>query len=719
MRLPFFTAMLCVAFATNNATSQVIMKKQAYVWPDVAPPVAEMKPHFMTAHDDVRQDDYYWMSDYFTKGPDSTKVVDYLKAENSYFDKMMAATEGLQQKLFEEMKRRIKEKDESVPYLDNGYYYYYRMEDGKNYFLFCRKEGTLEAKEEVLLNVNEMAEGHTYYAAAGFSVSPNNKILAYGIDTMSRREYEIRFRNLETGKDFDYVIKGTTGRAIWANDNTTLFYTAKNPVTLLSEKIMKHKLGDEVKNDLIVYEEKDPTNYIGLDKTKSKQFILISSQGTLSSEYLYLDANKADNSFKVFQPRLKDVLYNINHAGDSFYIYTNYQARNFKIMVTPTHFTRIDNWVDYVPHNDKILIEGFELFKDYLVIEERKDGLTQIHIKNTNNGDEHFLSFDDPAYSAGLDNNPGYDTRLLRFNYTSLTTPATVFDYDMDSRKKTMLKQQAVLGDFSPDNYLSERAYATASDGTKVPISIVYRKGFNKDGNAPLLLYGYGSYGVSMDASFSSVRLSLLDRGFGFAIAHIRGGQEMGRYWYEDGKMMKKKNTFTDFISCAEFLLANKYTSKAHLYASGGSAGGLLMGAVVNMRPDLWNGVIAAVPFVDVVTTMSDPTIPLTTNEYDEWGNPENKESYFYMKSYSPYDNVAPKAYPNLLITTGLHDSQVQYFEPAKWIAKLRRANTSKNVLLLHTDMSVGHGGASGRFNALKDSARNYAFLFALEGIAE
>lgn len=719
MRIPFICVILFSLFSINQATSQVTMKRNAYVWPEAKPPVAEIKPHLMKAHGDVRQDDYYWMGDYFFKGPDSNKVVEYLEAENNYFDKMMAGTNSLQDKLFKEMKNRIKEKDESVPFLKNGYYYYTRMEEGKDYFVYCRKKGSLDAPEEILLDVNKMAEGHTYYSAVGFNISPDNRLMAYAVDTVSRREYEIHFRNLETGKDFDFVIKGTTGGSVWANDNATVFYTAKNPVTLLSEKIMKHKLGTEVKNDLIVYEEKDPTNYIGLSKTKSEKYILINSGGTLSSEVQYLDADNPDFAFKVFQPRMKDVLYDVNHAGDKFYIQTNYNARNFKIMTASPNFTRVDSWEEYIPHDDKVLIENFDVFKDFVVIEERKDGLTQIQVKNTSTGEDHFLSFDDPAYSTGLGYNPGYETNLLRFNYNSLTTPATVFDYDMITRKKVMLKQQAVLGDFNPANYTSERVFAVASDGTRVPVSIVYRKGFKKDGKAPLLLYGYGSYGNSMDAGFSSVRLSLLDRGFAFAIAHIRGGQEMGRYWYEDGKMMKKKNTFTDFIACADFLLANNYTSKEHLYANGGSAGGLLMGAVVNMRPDLWHGVIAAVPFVDVVTTMSDPTIPLTTNEYDEWGNPENEESYFYMKSYSPYDNVVKRAYPNLLITTGLHDSQVQYFEPAKWIAKLRRENIGKNVLLLHTDMAVGHGGASGRFNALKDRARDYAFLLALEGILE
>ncbi len=704
-----------IAGGANSQTSNMQMKK--YPWPEIPAPVAEKHPKEMIAHGDKRVDDYYWMNDYFKKGKDSAKVVKYLEEENAYFKNMMAGTEALQEKLYKEMKLRIKEKDESVPYFKNGYYYYTRVVEGKDYFVFCRKKGSLEAAEEVLLDVNKMAEGHNYYSATGFEVSPDNKLLAYAVDTKSRREYNIHVKNLATGKDLPDVIPGTEGDPVWAADNLTIFYSAKNPVTLLSEKIMRHKLGTEVKNDLIVYEEKDPSNYIGVGKTKSDRFIIIYSGGTMSSEMLYIDAARPETSFKVFQPRMKDVLYYVDHAGDSFYIRTNLNAKNFKIVVTPENNTRVDAWKDFVPHNDKVLIQGFDVFKNFLAVSERKDGLTQLHIIDTRTGDAHFLSFGEATYAAGLGQNPGYDTELLRFNYTSLTTPSSVYDYNMTSRKKTLLKQQPVLGDFDPDNYESERVYAKAEDGTMIPISIVYRKGFIKNGSSPMVLYGYGSYGASMDASFSSTRLSLLDRGFAFAIAHIRGGQEMGRYWYEDGKMMKKKNTFTDFIAAGEYLVNNKFTSKDHFYAMGGSAGGLLMGAVVNMRPDLWKGVIAAVPFVDVVTTMSDPSIPLTTNEYDEWGNPADKDAYFYIKSYSPYDNIERKEYPNMLITTGLHDSQVQYFEPAKWIAKLRVYNTGSSKIMMHTDMEVGHGGASGRFKALKDRAREYAFFLALEGI--
>jgi len=708
---------LCMGVTSN---SQSNMDKKLYNWPEnVTPPVGEKKPKELVAHGDTRIDNYFWMNDYFKKGPDSARVVSYLTDENNYYNTMMAGTTALQEKLYTEMRSRIKEKDESVPVFKNGYFYYTRVVEGKDYFIYARKKGSLDAKEEILLDVNAMAEGHNYFSAVGFAISMDNKLFAYGIDSKSRRQYTINIKNLETGVIYKDAILNTEGDPVWANDNKTLFYTAKNPVTLLSEKIKKHKLDTDVSSDVVVYEEKDPTNYINVEKSKSDKYLFINSQATLSSEVRYLDANEPGKTFTVFQPRQKEVLYSVDHAKDLFYIRTNKNARNFKLMTTSEGKTGVINWNELIPHNEKVLIQGFDLFKNFLAINERKDGLTQVHIINTKNNDAHFLAFDEPAYSAGIGFNPEYNTDVIRFNYTSLTTPSSVFDYNMKTKEKKLIKQQDVLGTFSKNDYITERVNATATDGTKIPMSIVYKKGFNKNGTAPLLLYGYGSYGSSMDAGFSSVRLSLLDRGFAFAIAHIRGGQEMGRYWYEDGKMMKKKNTFTDFIDCAEYLLSNNYTSKKHLYASGGSAGGLLMGAVVNLRPDLWNGIVTQVPFVDVVNTMSDASIPLTTNEYDEWGNPADKESYFYMKSYSPYDNVEKKAYPNMLVTTGLHDSQVQYFEPAKWVAKLREYKTDNNKLLLYTNMDAGHGGASGRFKALKDRAREYAFLLALEGILE
>jgi oligopeptidase B len=710
-------AILAILSSCNNKTKKINM---AYNWPvNVIAPICEIKPTILTAHGDERIDNYYWLNDYFKKGPSSTKVVDYLKAENAYYDTMMSGSKQLQEKLYAEMKARIKEKDESVPYFKRGYFYYSRAVEGKDYFIFCRKKGTLDAAEEVLLDINAMAEGHNYFSATGFAVSMDNKLLAYGVDMLSRREYTIHIKNLETGEIYKDAVTDTEGDPVWANDNKTIFYTAKNPLTLLSEKIKKHTLGTEAASDKLVYEEKDQSNYIGVSKTKSDKYILITSKGTLSSEVKWIDANQPGDAFAIFQPRIKEVLYDVDHAKDKFYIHTNLQAKNFKIVTCTEDKKDATNWKELVPHQDSVLIQGFELFKNFLAVSERINGLTQLHIISLKDNVSHYLAFDEPAYSASIGTNADYNTDTLRFNYTSLTTPASEYDYNMVTKEKKLLKQQEVLGDFISSNYITERLFATAKDGAKIPISIVYKKGFNKDGNAPLLLYAYGSYGISNDASFNGVRLSLLNRGFVFAIAHIRGGEEMGRYWYEGGKMMKKKNTFTDFIDCAEYLLVNKYTSTQHLYINGGSAGGLLMGAVINMRPDLWNGVIAAVPFVDVITTMSDASIPLTTNEYDEWGNPTNKESYDYMKSYSPYDNIEKKAYPNMLVTTGLHDSQVQYFEPAKWVAKLRAMKTDSNKLFLYTNMDAGHGGASGRFKPLKDKAREYAFFLTLEGISE
>jgi oligopeptidase B len=714
------TALLLLTLAACNTKENNTMKRVPYKWPEgVQPPVAGITPYQRTIHGDTVTDNYYWMIDFFKKGPDSTKVVDYLKAENTYLDTMMSATKPLQEQLFSEMKKRVKEKDESVPVFKNGYFYYTRTDDGKQYYKYCRKKGSLDAKEEILLDVDELAAGHPYYAAAGFNVSPDNKLLAFGIDTVSRRQYIIHIKNLETGELLTDAIHQTSGGSVWANDNKTLFYTANNPATLLTEKIKRHQLGAAESSDVTVYQEKDNTNYIGVGKSKSAKYIFIYSSATLSSEHRFIDANQPEASFQVFQPRMKEVLYDVTALADKFLILTNWNAKNFRLMECPLDKTGSEYWKEVIPHRDSVLLEGVEEFKDFLVIDERQNGLTQLRVRNLATSGEYYLDFGEPAYAAGVGSNPEYNSTTLRYTYTSLTTPNSVFDYNMVSKQKDLKKQQEVVGGYDAKEYITERLHATATDGTVIPISLVYKKGFVKDGTAPLLLYAYGSYGASMDASFNSSRLSLLNRGFAYAIAHIRGGQEMGRYWYEDGKMMKKKNTFTDFIDCGKYLVQQKFTSEAHLYAQGGSAGGLLMGAIANMAPDLWHGLIAQVPFVDVVNTMLDESIPLTTNEFDEWGNPKNNDAYIYMKSYSPYENVARKAYPNMLVTTGLHDSQVQYFEPAKWVAKLRAMKTDHNLLLLHTNMEFGHGGASGRFDYLKDVALNYAFLFALEGIQE
>ena len=681
-------------------------------------PKAEKKEHWRNLHGDKVLDNYYWMYDYFGKGVDSTNVVNYLKAENEYLETAMGGTKKLQQDLFTEMKSRIKEKDESVPVYKNGYFYYTRTESGKQYYKYCRKKGNLTAKEEILLDVDKMAEGHSYYAVSGFDISENNNLLAYGVDEISRRQYTIYVKNIETGEILSDAVKNTQGDPCWANDNKTFFYTEKHPVTLLSEKILRHTLGTNASSDAVVYEEKDKSNYIGVDKSKNNKYIFITSQATLSSEIRFIDANNPNADFTVFQPRMTDVLYSVVTLDDKFLIRTNKDgAKNFKLMETPLTATNTKNWKEVIPERKDVLLQSIEEFKNFLVLNERQNGLVKLRIRNLNNNTENYVNFREAAYAANFGGNPEYNTNILRYNYTSLTTPGSVYDYNMVTKAKKLMKQQEIIGGYNSKDYITQRLYVTAKDGTKIPLSIVYKKGFKQDGNAPLLLYAYGSYGISTDATFNTNRLSLLNRGFAYAIAHIRGGQEMGRQWYENGKMMKKKNTFTDFIACGEYLVNKKYTSKNHLYAQGGSAGGLLMGAVVNMAPDLWHGVVAQVPFVDVINTMLDESIPLTTNEFNEWGNPINKEAYFYMKSYSPYENIERKNYPNILVTTGLHDSQVQYFEPAKWVAKLRDMKTDNNILLLKTNMEFGHGGASGRFDYLKDIALVYSFLFSLEGI--
>ncbi|WP_286841557.1 MULTISPECIES: S9 family peptidase [unclassified Sphingobacterium] len=694
-----------------------MQQNKKIVWPNVMAPMAAVYPHVRNIHDDAVRDDYYWMIDYFKKGEKAQEVIDYLEKENDYTSLMLQDTVDLQEDLFHELKSRIKEKDESVPYFKNGYYYYSRTEEGKQYFKFCRKKGTLEGEEEVLLDVDQLAQGHAYYTAKGFSVSPDNRLLAFSVDTVSRREYTIFIKNIETGEIYPDQIKNTEGAAIWGNDNLTLFYTAKNPVTLLSERIMRHTLGSDTKADVAVYEEKDNTNYIAVGKSKNGKYIIINSEGTLSSEIWILNADLPQSEFRVFQPRIHNVLYSVIALDDRFLILTNDEAINFQIMQCPLDRTERGNWQTFIDHRPDVLVSDIEEFKGFLAIAERKNGLTQLAIYNLKSQHQHYLDFGEVAYTVYPGINVEYNSDKLRYGYTSLVTPSSVYEYDMAKQKKILLKQQEILGGYDQTAYITERVFATARDGVQVPISIVYKKGTKLDGSAPLLQYAYGSYGASMDPTFSSNRLSLLDRGFIYALAHIRGGEEMGRQWYEDGKMMHKMNTFYDFVDCGKYLIDQHYCMPEHLYAQGGSAGGLLMGVIANIAPEQYHGIIAQVPFVDVVNTMLDDTIPLTTNEYDEWGNPNEKEAYYYMKAYSPYENIEAKEYPNLLVTTGLHDSQVQYFEPAKWVAKLRATKIGDAVLLLKTDMDYGHGGASGRFDYLKEIALEYAFLFKLEGI--
>ncbi len=703
-------------YILTSLTFAACTQKQTMKKPDIKPPIAKKIAKEFHLHGDTRVDNYYWLNE-----RENPEVIKYLEAENVYYDTMTAHTKAFQETLFEEMKSRIKEDDESVPYLKDDYYYINRYEKGGQYPIYSRKKETLEAEEEIMLNVNKMAEGHDYFHVSGLSVSTNNQLLAYGVDTVSRRQYNIRIKNLKTGELYPEVIKNTTGYAVWANDNKTLFYTQKDPNTLRSERIFKHILGTDPKEDVEIFHEADDTFSTFVTKTKSKKYLLIGSYSTLSTEYQYLLADTPNNNFKVLQAREKDLEYSISHYDDHFYILTNEGgAKNFKLMKTSENATGKEHWKEVIPHRDDVLLEDMSLFKDFLVLEERSNGLNQIRIKGWDNEVDYYLPFEEETYMAYVGRNPEFDTHTLRYAYNSMTTPSSVIDFNMIDKTQEVKKEQEVLGGkFDKNNYTSQRLWAIARDGKKVAISMVHRKDTKLNKKTPVLLYAYGSYGYTIDPSFSASRLSLLDRGFVFAIAHVRGGQYLGRQWYEDGKLFHKKNTFTDFIDCGQYLVDEGMTSPEHLYAAGGSAGGLLMGAVVNLQPELYNGVIAAVPFVDVVTTMLDDSIPLTTGEYDEWGNPNEKNYYDYIKSYSPYDNVVAKDYPNMLVTTGLHDSQVQYFEPAKWVAKLRELKTDDNLLLMHIDMEAGHGGASGRFNALKDIAREYAFLLDLENKTE
>lgn len=720
-----FAIFSCKDKSEDNTSDIKYKESMLMTKTDIAAPIAEKKSEKLEAHGDARIDNYFWMrlsdAQKNAKKADAQtqKVLDYLNAENAYREKMMSHTDSFQNRLFEEIKGRIKQTDMSVPYKDNGYFYITRYEEGKEYPIHSRKKENLDSPEEILLNVNDLAKGHAYYAIGGKSVSPDNKILAYGEDTVSRRQYTIRFKDLTSGSNLNDIIPLTTGGITWGNDNKTVFYS-KQDAALRSFQIFRHTLGTPVKNDVLIWHEKDETFSTFIYKTKSKKYLIIGSGATLSNEYQILEADNPTGKFRLFQPRERKLEYSIDHYGDNWYIHTNKdEAQNFKIMVTPETATAKENWKDLMPYDKNIYIEGIDLFKDHMVISERKGGITQVRIRPWDGKNEHYITFGEESYTVHTSINPDFETDLLRLDYTSLTTPNTTYDYNVKSKNLTLLKQQEVVGNFNPADYISERKMVKATDGTMVPLSIVYKKGFKKDGSRPVLLYGYGSYGYSMDPYFSSTRLSLLDRGFGFAIAHIRGGQEMGRQWYEDGKFLKKKNTFTDFIDCGDFLIKEGYAAKDKLFANGGSAGGLLMGAVMNMRPELWRGVIAAVPFVDVVTTMLDESIPLTTGEFDEWGNPKDKAYYEYMKSYSPYDNVEAKAYPATLVTTGYWDSQVQYWEPAKWVAKLRELKTDKNPLLMYCNMDTGHGGASGRFKRLKESAMEYAFLLDLAGLGE
>ena len=680
----------------------------------ILPPSAKKIPKELKKFDSKRVDNYFWL-----KNRDDPKVIEYLEKENDYFKKMTSDTEDFQETIYNEIKKKIKEDDQSVPYFLNGYWYLTKYQKNKNYPIYLRRKSDLNSKDQILFDCNLLAEGYEYFNLSNIKISPNNKFAAYSVDTLSRRLYTIRIKNLHTGEVLNDQIINTSGGFAWANDNKTLFYTNRDSDTLRNDKILRHEIGTKSKDDKIVFHEKDNTFYTSVSKSKSNKFIIISSHSTLTSEFQFLDANKPLDNFRLFNQRKRGLEYSINHYEKFFYIITNIDnAKNYKLMKTPIGGTEYENWINVIDHRKDVLIEGIDIFKNYLVISERANGLNRINVRKWDDSESYYLDFKSETFSSYTTTNVDFDTNILRYGFNSLTQPPSIIDFNMSSKKKTIRKQQQVLDDnFKNKNYISERIWSQSEDGTKIPISLVYKKGLIKNNKNPLLLYGYGSYGNTIDPYFSISRLSLLDRGFVFAIAHVRGSEYMGRKWYDEGKLLKKTNTFKDFITCTKHLISEGYTNTNQTYAYGGSAGGLLMGSVINMEPELYNGVIAAVPFVDVLTTMLDETIPLTTGEYDEWGNPNNEEFYNYILSYSPYDNVKKMKYPNLLVTTGLYDSQVQYWEPAKWVAKLRELKVGENLLLLKTNMDSGHGGASGRFDALKEVAREYVFLFSLENI--
>lgn len=720
--LIIFTFLSCKSQNLVQNMSNPELKSHLINTAEIPCPVAKKEPVSFSEHGITRSDDYYWMrlSDEQKEAdvPDARtrNVIDYLEHENRYREECMKPLADFENKLFEEMKSRIKQTDMSVPYYYEGYYYITRYDEGKEYPVYTRKKGSQEATEEILLDVNELAQGHEYYNVGGRVVSPDNQMLAYSDDILGRRQYTIRIKNLITGVLYPDEIKNTTGSITWGNDNKTLFYTM-NDEALRSYKIFRHELGTDSSSDVMIYHEKDETFSTYIYKTKSKKYLIIGNAATLSNEYHVLEADNPTGTFRLFQGRERDLEFEIDHYENNWYILTNTDgAKNFKIMSCPEYSTDKKNWKDFMVYDSSVFTSSFEIFKDFMVISERKNGMTAIKIRPWNHKGEHYILFDEPAFTVYTGINPEFNTSLVRVEYTSMTTPPSTYDYNIKDKSLTLLKQQEVLGEFNAMDYVSERTMVKADDGTMVPLSIVYKKGFERNGSHPLLLYGYGSYGASMDPYFSSARLSLLNRGFVFAIAHVRGGQEMGRQWYEDGKFFRKKNTFTDFIDCGEYLIREKYAAKNLLFAQGGSAGGLLMGAVINMKPELWKGVIADVPFVDVINTMLDESIPLTTGEFDEWGNPKQKDYFEYMLSYSPYDNVKKTNYPALFVTTGYWDSQVQYWEPAKWVAKLRDYKTDKNPLLMYCNMDTGHGGASGRFRRLKEVAMEYTFLLDLAG---
>ena len=675
----------------------------------VAPDAARRPKTLQGPEGDLREDPYYWLNE-----RDNPEVIAYLEAENRYCDSVMAPLAELRQTLYDELKARVKEDDSSVPVERKGYAYYVRFETGQEYAIHCRRKlGDVNAKEEILLDVNELAKGREYCAAYPAAFSPDNKKMAYMVDYTGRNLFQAYVRDIESGKLLDGPFPVGSSMA-WANDNATLFYDTKDPVTLRNHKIWRRNTAERPAKDVLVYEEKDETTYAYVSKTKSERYLLITSGYTETVEARMLDADKPNDPFVLIKPRMQDIFYDVQHQGDYLLIRTNWDAPNFQIMRASVNAPGPDNWQPFVEHSNDVLIAGYDVYQDFVAISERREGLKTIRILHADPTKSHTIDFGEPTYDANLFGLPDYASSVMRYVYSSPKTPQTTVDYDMATRQKNVRKVAPVLGGFDSGNYVTELVFVTARDGARIPLSLMYRKGFKRDGSAPCFLTGYGSYGFSYDPSFNRDKISLADRGFVIGIAHIRGGMEMGYYWYQDGKMGKKMNTFNDFIDCSEYLIKQRYTDAKRLFAEGRSAGGLLMGAIANMRPDLYRGIIAGVPFVDVLTTMSDPSLPLTTGEYSEWGNPAIPDQYRYMKSYSPYDNVKAQDYPAILALTSFADSQVQYFEPAKWVARLRDMKTDANPLLFYTNMSGSHGGASGRFSRLKERAMEYAWMLSL-----
>ena len=676
-------------------------------------PKTKIKKHQHKIHDDIRIDEFYWLNN-----PDDPEVIDYLKKENDYYKNSTRHLKSLEDQLFSEMRGRIKEDDSSAPYFSNGYWYITRYEKDKQYPIYTRKKQNLSATEEILFDCNELAKGYDYFKLAGINISPDNKKVVFGVDTLSRRQYTLKVKDLESGELLDINIKNTTGYGVWANDNEHIFYAKKNPKTLRAESIFRQSINQGKDSDKLIYAETDTAFSTFVSKSKSESFIFIGSFSTLTSEYRFIDASKPFDDFKMVQERVEGLEYSVSHFKDNFYIYSNADnANNFKIDVAPISNPSKENWKTFLPHRKDILLEDIDLFKNFWVTTERLNGLTKIFIRNWKDSNKIEIDMNSETYTSYTSTNLEFDTNYLRYVFSSMTQPSQVVQIDMKNLKKEVLKEQIIQGNFDSKNYTSKRIWVESRDGKEIPVSILYKKNIEINSKTPLLLYGYGSYGSTIDPSFSFNIFSLVDRGFIYAIAHIRGSEYLGRSWYDDGKLLKKKNTFYDFIDVSNYLISQNYTSSEHLYAYGGSAGGLLMGFVVNEVPNLYNGVIAAVPFVDIVTTMLDESIPLTTGEFDEWGNPKNKKYYDYIKSYSPYDNIKKQSYPNLLVTAGLHDSQVQYWEPAKWVARLRLKSkkNNNNRIYLDTNMEAGHGGSSGRFNSLVETSKKYAFLIGLE----